>query len=116
MTSKCNAVTSTSYQKLYRIENVNENGIINEVIDEIDDHYNDVFNEEDEDEIDQKNGSGRDSPSNNSSEVRTPPPPRGRKRSVLKRTGETGKPRTGCQKRVSFSSVSSERKRRVSNG
>lgn len=112
MTSKCNSVTTTNYQKLERIDRLNENGIINQVIDEIDDQFNDVFNEEDEET---KSESGRDSPGKLEG-VRVPPS-RGRKRSVLKRASDShSKARSGCQKRVSFSSVSSERKRRVSNG
>ena len=80
------------------------------MIDETDDRVNDVFQGEGEEK---KCESGRESPGEDGKQAT--PPERVRKRSVLKRSGDS-KPKSGCQKRVSFSSVSSERKRRVSNG
>lgn len=101
MASKCGAVSTTSYQKLST--NSTENGIANDVIVECDENFPEVFSDETE-----------DVKSSDSSRENTLEKTASRKRSVLKKSDQRSK--TGLQKRVSFSSVASERQRRVSNG
>lgn len=100
MASKCGAVSTTSYQKLST--NSTENGIANDVIVECDENFPEVFSDETE-----------DVKSSDSSRENTLEKTASRKRSVLKKSDQRSK--TGLQKRVSFSSVASERQRRVSN-
>ena len=96
-------VTATSYKKL---DSVNENGIINEVLIENDENFHEVFKERDD-----------FSPTESESECGTlERNPNTRKRSILSKKTSDGRPRPALQKRVSFSSVGSESRRRVSSG
>ena len=96
-------VTATSYKKL---DSVSENGIINEVLIENDENFHEVFKERDD-----------FSPTESESECGTlERNPNNRKRSILSKKTSDGRPRPTLQKRVSFSSVGSESRRRVSSG
>ena len=119
MASKCAPPTTPSYQKLSRLNSGEENGISSEEV--LAEEATDKFDEADEDDEVFRQGStseetGCTSPTSPTSPTGdgTPSNNRVRKRSVLKRSGD--KPKGSHQKRVSFSSQSSERKRRVSNG
>ena len=104
MDSKCGAVTTTNYEKLESATvNSEANGIVNEIVPENDEGYPEVF-------------SDTESRKNSSQENTLEKP--ARKRSVLKRNTTDGSraKSAGLQKTVSFSSVPSERRRRVSSG
>jgi len=116
MSSNCTpVVTATGYHKLSRINSIDENGVPSTDLEE---EATDKFEEVDDDDVfpdGQENEDRCASPTSPTSpEEEGTSKPRVRKRSVLKREGES-KPKNGRQKRVSFSSISSERKRRVSN-
>lgn len=87
---------------------IKENGIINEVANEGEENFPDVFNNEAEE-------TRSNSSSESNSTTSTLEKGSSRKRSVLKRGGEQ-RVKPSLQKRVSFSSVPSERRRRVSSG
>lgn len=112
MASKGSPVTSSNYQQ--KLESIKENGIINEVANDPEDKE-DVFKNDAEAET--KSTSSTESSASNivegaSGSTKTAV---NRKKSLLKRGGEQ-RSKPILQKRVSFSSVPSERRRRVSSG
>ena len=113
MASKGSPVTSSNYQQ--KLESIKENGIINEVANDPEDKE-DVFNNDAEAETKSTSSSESsvsiavEGSSSGSSKTAV-----NRKKSLLKREGEK-RTKPLLQKRVSFSSVPSERRRRVSSG
>ena len=115
MASKGSPVTSSNYQQ--KLESIKENGIINEVANDPEDKE-DVFRNDTEAET--KSTSSSESSASNiiiegSAAAGSAKTAVNRKKSVLKRGGEQ-RTKPILQKRVSFSSVPSERRRRVSSG
>ena len=106
MASKGSPITSSNYQQ--KLESIKENGIINEVANDPEDRE-DVFQTDAESET--KSTSSSESSASNIVETSS----MNRKKSVLKRGGEQ-RTKPLLLKRVSFSSVPSERRRRVSSG
>ncbi|XP_066915191.1 inactive phospholipase C-like protein 2 [Clytia hemisphaerica] len=106
MASKGSPITSSNYQQ--KLESIKENGIINEVANDPEDRE-DVFQTDAESET--KSTSSSESSASNIVETST----MNRKKSVLKRGGGEQRTKPLLQKRVSFSSVPSERRRRVSS-
>lgn len=115
MASRGSPITSSNYQQ--KLECIKENGIINEVANDPDDRE-DVFTQDAEAETRSTSSSESSCTSNvdgaggGSGSSGTA---MNRKKSVLKRGGEQ-RTKPLLQKRVSFSSVPSERRRRVSSG
>lgn len=116
MASKGSPVTSSNYQQ--KLESIKENGIINEVANDPEDKE-DVFNVDTESET--KSTSSAESSASNAVGAAESPSATvtktavNRKKSLLKKGGEQ-RTKPILQKRVSFSSVPSERRRRVSSG
>ena len=104
--SKGSPITSSNYQQ--KLECIKENGIINEVLNDAEDKE-EVFAAENEET---RSSSGSES---NASTLEKGESAIARKKSVLKKGGDQ-RAKPILQKRVSFSSVPSERRRRVSSG
>jgi len=110
MASRGSPITSSNYQQ--KLECIKENGIINEVANDPDDKE-DVFTQDAE--VETRSTSSSESSCTSNVEGGGGGSVMNRKKSVLKRGGEQ-RTKPSLQKRVSFSSVPSERRRRVSSG